>query len=199
MEAWLHSININTLLELAPWGLFIGCGGTSEYLSYVFQTKPQDEQELFQINRLGTWFNHLIDKQEYSALHLDKALMEINKRLHEHGYVRVSFYDVDYEEETDEEPAGTIDIAGSIFSLIRKPLPPTLFDHSFVLVKVKEVLRFESYLSEYQPRCVPWNTYEEDLKKLLDNPLEQWECLFNIKCDPNYQTDYSKIMIVVNN
>lgn len=199
MESWLQSITINTLLELAPWGLFIGCGGTSEYLTYALRTKPKDEKELFEINRHGTWYDSNVDKIEYPAVNLEEALSEINNRLDTYGYVRVSFYDCEYDDDTEEEEPSTIDIAGSIYALIRKPGLPRLFDHSFVLVKDKDILRFESYLSEYVPRCTPWNSYAEDLRQLFKDPLKQWERLFNIKCAPQYQTDYNKIMIVVNN
>ena len=76
-----------------------------------------------------------------------------------------------------------------------------LFDHSFVIVKTDKYLRFESYIDQYEPRKVIWNTWKKDLLELFTcsniEIIIKWEEIFNVKCDPIF--DINNIEIIVNN
>lgn len=194
LTEWLDAIKIKTLLKFAPHGFLIGCGGTSEYLAFAIRSRPKDKDELFKINRVQEYFDSAVNEKSFVLAHMELALIEINNRLQLDGYVRVSF-DIDVEDTQPKEDVQPKDVAQSILSLIHKKPDPKLFDHSFIVLKTDGIWRLESYIDQYAPRAVRWDSYSDDLKELLINPVESWERIFGVRCDNNNPT---KVTIIVN-
>lgn len=193
LTSWLETITVKTLLDLAPHGFLEGCGGTSEYLAYAVRSRPQTEKDLFMINRQGSHIDSSVNELNFSLAELSSALDEIDSRLERDGYVRVSFDDG--RENTVEEKSTPEEIIQSLIQIIKERPPPRLFDHSFLLLKTDDVWRFESYIDQYAPRAVVWNTYRSDLEELVKAPLESWERIFGVRCAPEH--DLSKVKVVV--
>ena len=196
VKDWLEVITVETLLELAPDGFMIGCGGTSAYLAHAFRTRPSTEADLFQINRQGDFFDSLMNEQTFALADLSSALQEIDKRLGLDGYVRVSFDDGREEFESYEtNQALPSNILKSFLNVLKNPPPTKLFDHSFLLVKSDDILRFESYIDQYGPRVVVWNDYRNDLEELVVRPSQLWERIFGVLCTSEY--NLAKVTIIV--
>jgi hypothetical protein len=192
LKLWLDTITSNTLLDLAPHGFLVGCGGTSEYLAYAVKTRPPTEEALFTINRQGSYNGSSINELSFSVAKISSALDEIDSRLDRDGYVRISFDDG--REDTDEELT-LEEIVRNRIRMNKAPPSPKLFDHSFLLLKTDDVWRFESYINQYAPQAVVWNTYRNDLEELVKSPLESWERVFGVRCAPEH--DLSKVKVVV--
>lgn len=195
LKSWLDTIAVPTLLRLAPHGLFIGCGGTSEYLAFAIRNRPPTETALFEINRQQNYFNSALNEKEFRPDEIVQLLTEIDTRLDSEGYVRVSIYD-DSEELTIEEHS-TAEIIKSIANCIGRHPDPVLFDHSFILLKSDGYWRFESYIDQYAPRRVPWENYRIDLEDLFKDPLHKWEDIFGVKC--TQRCNMSEVRLVINN
>lgn len=192
LRSWLETITVETLLDLAPHGFLMGCGTTSEYLAYAVRSRPQTEKDLFIINRQGSYFDSSINELSFSLTNISSVLDEIDARLDRDGYVRVSFDDG--REDTEEESTPE-EITQSLLHIIKVRPPPKLFDHSFLLLKTDDVWRFESYIDQYAPRAVVWNTYHSDIENLVKTPLESWERIFGVRCAPDYDLSKVKVMI----
>lgn len=197
MQAWLDTIEIPKLLQWAPSGLFVGCGGTAEYLSYLMRIKPSTEDEIWEITRQHYWYDSATGSLLFTPEQLEEALSLIRECINTHEYVQVSFSN-DSTEDLDEKRACCEEIVGSIKTFIFNKPPAELFDHAFILVKKGDsILRLESYLGEYGPRYVPWNNYESDLRDLFKNPHLKWKEIFGVDCNPKY--DLHRVTITVNN
>lgn len=192
LESWIDNITVFELLDSAPHGFLSGCGGTSEYLAYVFRTRPSTIENLFKVRRQNEYINSSINEKSFKPEELEEFLNELDKRLNVNEYARVCFILDDAESISD-----TInDVFTCIIKLIKNPPKPNLFDHSFVITK--NGWRFESYIDQYEPRRVHWKNYRNDIRELFENPAQKWEEIFGVKCKPDY--DYlSKIRIVIGN
>jgi hypothetical protein len=169
LSRWIDNITVSELLDDAPHGFLSGCGGTSEFLNYLFRIRP--EKDLYrEICRQHHYFDSAIEIKSFAFDEVDKFMNCIEERLNLYQYVTISFDNNGY------------------------PIP-LLFDHSFIITKDK--WRYESYLGYYGPRRVYWENYKRDIQELFDNPLEKWEQLFNVTCRIDY--DPSKIILIVNN
>ena len=194
LESWLETITIPTLLQLAPHGFLLGCGTTSEYLAFVMRSGPTTDRDLFEISRLGLYYDTSIDLKEFLLGEIPQIMTEIKQRLDLHDYVRISFH---YDGSGEEISSSPTSVLRSIMEIRKNPPAPLLFDHSFVLFRNKGIWRFESYLDQYAPRCIPWDNYEPDLIDLFKTPQAKWEEIFGVKCNPEY--DSVKVSIVINN
>lgn len=197
MQAWLDSIGIPLLLDWAPSGLFVGCGGTAEFLSYLMRTQPSSEDEIWHIKRQSIWYDSAVESKIFQSNQLEEALTLIRERLDKHEYVQVSFINDANEKIEELESQCCEEIINSFKTYLFQKPPAELFDHAFVLVKLDSIIRFESYLGEYGPRTIPWNNYESDLKDLLKNPHTKWKDIFGVNCDSKYNLE--NINIIVNN
>jgi hypothetical protein len=176
---YLTTERAKTLLELAPHGFLVGCGGTSEFLAYILRVRPDDDT-LIRIWRQHEYYDFFseIDFKSYSFPSCEEfnttwsqAVMdEVAHRLNSRGYVRFSF--------RREEPEATNsipdlnEITTSLVKIIRTRPKPKLFDHSFVIAWMdspKGYVRLESYIDQYHPRMVIWNSYQEDLSSLINS------------------------------
>jgi len=119
--------------------------------------------------------------------------------LNQFNYVTISFYN--YEEITNDS-INNKEIVNSIKDLIfnSNNVKCKLFDHSFILAKLDDnYIRLESYIFNYKPRQIIWNTYQQDVKELLSSQdkLKIWKQLFDVECDQHFSKD--KVRIVINN
>lgn len=193
MESWIETITIKTLLKFAPHGFLMGCGETSEYMAYMARTKPLNEKDLFQSLRQGYYFNSSINEMKYKLHEMDLAISEIDKRLSCDGYVRVSFECDEIEESI--ATASTSEIVSSFMNILHNHPPPKLFDHSFALFKTDSIWRFESYIDQYAPRNVMWNTYNTDLHDIVLTPLESWARIFGVRCETVYESTSARVVV----
>jgi len=196
MDLYL-SQNLPFILEVAPHGFFKGCGGTSEFITYILKHKPNGERDIFEVLRTHKYYNSFSDKKEFNLNQVDELLSEIDKRLSESGYVTVSFFN---DKEIDEVSIPSTNFMDSIKDLIfnGKKYKCILFDHSFVLTKLNnDYIRLESYIFNYEPRQIIWNTYKKDLTKLLSgkNRFDSWKQIFGVECNINSVPDNVKIEI----
>lgn len=183
LTSWINNITIAELLDDAPSGFLSGCGGTSEFLNYMFRTKPTLD-EYKEICRQHRYFDTAIEETIFGFDEVNKFIDTIAERLDLYEYVTVGF---DNSDDSNKQ---------SIIDHIVKGYPtPRLFDHSFIITKDHQ--RFESYLGYYGPRQVYWKDYKTDLKELFQNPYSKWEQLFDVKCRTDY--DPNKIKLIVNN
>lgn len=183
LASWIDKITAFELLDDAPHGFLSGCGGTSEFLNYLFRIKPEIDKYK-EILQQHYYLNTAIDEKSFGFNEVDKFINCIDKRLDSYQYVRISF--------NNNNNSTKQEITEHIF----KGYPtPRLFDHSFVLTK--DNWRFESYLGYYGPRQIYWKDYKKDIKELFDDPYKKWEQLFNVKC--NYDYDPNKITLIINN
>lgn len=186
LSPWIDQIRLQTLLRFAPFGFLAGCGETSEYLAYACQIQPQSEEELFnRLNRQGEYQNAQVDEVMFALTDIQDSLNEIETRLKQKGYVRVSFMSAEKSESMSMREA-----------IFRKPAP-RLFDHSFLMLQHKDVLRLESYIDQYAPRMVTWNEWRADLLKLVENPMQEWQRIFEVECIPCEQ--FTNVEIVISN
>lgn len=196
IASWIDTIGLETILSLAPHGLFDGCGGTSNFVAQMMRERPVDEASLFGRLRDGDYFDAKpVDEETWSANELPSALDSIRKRLETLGYVKVSFY-TEEEEEPEVPVCSHEEIASSILKLVNSRPPAKLFDHSFILyVRDGATYRLESYIGEYAPRNVEWSAYETDLKRLFDQPETAWREVFGVETQPQYDLDIVKLTI----
>ena len=186
LSSWIDKITIKNLLDFAPHGFLSGCVETSEYLAYAFRVKPETEDELFRrFNRRGEYYNSAIDEIYYPINLIDEVINEIKHRLDKNEYVRISFTNY-------SDDSSTMDI----FDYLKCPPTPKLFDHSFVLFKYNnKIWRIESYITQYTPRMITWDSYEVDMVNLIDHPLTEWKRIFDVECDSDY--DLKNIEIIL--
>lgn len=183
LSFWIDQITIDTLLNLCPHGFLAGCGETSEYLAYAFRIQPKDYNELFQrFNRQGEYYNSAVNELSFNSM--NKAIEEINIRLRENGYVRVSLTTMSIDNDKID-----------ILDYLRSKPKAKLFDHSFIIVNYHGIKRIESYINEYKPRIVSWESYQSDLINLMNDPLNEWKRIFEVECEPNYDLDNIEIII----
>jgi hypothetical protein len=192
LESWIDNITVFELFDSAPYGFLSGCGGTSEFLAYMFRTRPSTNEDFIKICRQHEYYDSEINEKSFTHEELENFLDELDKRLNINEYARVSFVLDQVENNTD---ATNDNISTTILNLIKNPPKPNLFDHSFIITNTG--WRFESYINQYEPRKIHWKNYREDLKELFKNPLQKWEEIFEVKCESNY--DMSKFRIIINN
>jgi len=193
------SNNLSFILDIAPHGIFLGCGETSEFINYILKNKPNGEKDIFEVLRNQLYYDTAVNKKEFTINQFNDILAEIDERLNQFNYVTISFYN--YEEITNDS-INNKEIVNSIKDLIfnSNNVKCKLFDHSFILAKLDDnYIRLESYIFNYKPRQIIWNTYQQDVKELLSSQdkLKIWKQLFDVECDQHFSKD--KVRIVINN
>ena len=185
------------LIRFAPYGLFIGCGGTSEFINYAIRTKPETEEEIFNICRQHLYYDTEMDKKEYNFNNSKDFINDIETRLSNIGYARVSFENIDNLHNKDIY--NQLEINKSIRDILLNKFKSLLFDHSFVIVKVNNgYVRFESYLREYPTRKVIWNNWKSDITSLFDQPgINNWKRIFDVL--PETTLEVQNIKLIINN
>lgn len=182
LSSWIDNITISELLHDAPSGFLSGCGGTTEFLNFVFRTKPTSNKYR-EICRQHYYFDTQTETVTFTFDEVDKFIDSIKERLDLYDYVTISFSNEDYNQQNIKD------------HMINGYPIPYLFDHSFILTKDNQ--RFESYLGYYGPIQIYWEDYEKDLRELFINPHQKWQQLFNVRCKTEFHPD--KIRLIVNN
>lgn len=182
LSDWIENITIKELLDDAPSGFLSGCGGTTEFLNYVFRIKPS-LNKYREICRQHLYFDTRAKITSFTLEQSEQFIGCIRERLKLHEYVTISFSNEDYNQQSFQD------------HIIKGYPVPYLFDHSFILTNNNQ--RFESYLGHYGPRQTFWENYEKDLQELFLDPHDKWEQLFGVKCKTNYNSN--KISLIINN
>ena len=188
LHQWMDTITIFEILNSAPHGFFTGCGGTSEYLAYIFRNKLATIDDLFEIRRKNEYYDSAINEKYFASTQIEECLEEISQRLTKNEYVRISF---DFDVERCSKIYNMLDI-------IKNPPKPCLFDHDFVITN--NSLRFDSYINQNEPRCTYWENYQNDLRELFINlsfqsSIQKWEDIFGVKCDDHCKLSNMQIII----
>ena len=195
LESWITNITLFELLDWAPHGFLIGCGGTAEYFNYMFRIRPSTIEQFNNICRQHLYFNSSINEKHFEVTEITEFLIELDIRLKTNEYAQVSFMKKEQQNNTNKEKIDNDEVFKSIFIASQNPGQPNLFDHSFIITQ--DYWRFESYINKYEPRRIHWPKYKNDIKELFQNPYKKWKEIFGVKCDKNY--DLSEIYIIINN
>lgn len=193
VSVWIDAIGLETILSYCPYGNFIGCGGTSEFLTYLMRILPLTDTEIVQIFLSDDYYDSGNNEKIYTVNSLQQCILDIELRLSQDSYVRVSFSnDVLFEDTL------SVSLSQILFGIINggsKSLP-SLFDHSFVLIEKNGIQRMESYVNHYKPQIISWNTWKQDMYDLFQSPHDTWSKIFNVSCDQKY--DINTVNIIVN-